>query len=69
MLRDQEYQQSRGEMISIPLLCQLVVVFELSLGPDLWEHLEAVVDFLLDNRMARLALFMYLQERKRAIAW
>ncbi|EEQ97648.1 hypothetical protein Pmar_PMAR007498 [Perkinsus marinus ATCC 50983] len=38
-------------------------------GPDLWEHLEAVVDFLLDNRMARLALFMYLQERKRAIAW
>ncbi|EER18633.1 hypothetical protein Pmar_PMAR020815 [Perkinsus marinus ATCC 50983] len=38
-------------------------------GPDLWEHLEAVVDSLLDSRMARLALFVYLQERKRAIAW
>ncbi|KAF4661543.1 Anaphase-promoting complex subunit 23 [Perkinsus chesapeaki] len=38
-------------------------------GADLWDHLEAVVDFLLDNRDARVALYAYLQERTRAIRW
>ncbi|KAF4754147.1 Anaphase-promoting complex subunit 23 [Perkinsus olseni] len=38
-------------------------------GPDLWEHLEAVLDALLDSQEARVALLAYLQERKRAVHW
>ncbi|EER04899.1 hypothetical protein Pmar_PMAR002557, partial [Perkinsus marinus ATCC 50983] len=42
-------------------------MFRALAGPDLWEHLEAMIDSLLGSRELRLTLFTYLQERKRAI--